>query len=263
LRGLPIGHFAALVLLSSVLIWAFLVRSPDESPHTETKSLSIPAPIPLGTNTGADQVAASDPATPQVSFPIPAQNDADLPAATATPQETAQQETVETTAKADNQQLPAPNTAPPGANLDTPKLDHPVLIDTSQTQTPIKEAEGEKAVSPNRNNTNAPSRMSDPLVASEQELLRLSASGFVLQIMATSTAEAVRAYVALQPNRKNLRTYRGNRNGKTLYIVVEGFYADKAAAQAAILNLPEQQRRAGPWPKTVEHIQQEIRANRP
>jgi len=255
LRGLPIGHMAALVLLSGVLIWAFLVRSPNESPQTETKPLSIPTPTPLESSTAPTRIEPPNSLAIDGTVALPPESDtALLTPATAPPALPPSEEMAPPPANPVEEKLEIPaSTASPGANLDLQKPnDKPVSKDTPKNET----------LSVDHNSSSAPKTVTDPLAASEQELLRLSTAGFVLQIMATSTAEAVRSYVARQPNRKNLRMYRGMRNGKTLYIVVEGFYADKGAAQAAIVNLPEQQRSAGPWAKPLEHIQREIRANR-
>lgn len=77
--------------------------------------------------------------------------------------------------------------------------------------------------------------------------------------MAASAEDKLSAYVADQPNKANLYAYRTKRDGKALYILVEGFYADKDSAQAAVANLPPQQQEGGPWPKRIEQIHQELR----
>lgn len=276
LRGLPIGHFAALVLLSGVLIWAFLVRSPEDSPRTEAQPVTIPLTIPPADNTISDGTELQQSTPSDVAAIAPVQNDADLGSASvSTPDalpasKDAAPNSSDTAAKSTNLaptsaapdrppvEPPSPATAPPGANLDAQKTAKSVPVSKS----PTPEGKAAQTASSNRDSSIKSNIVTDPWVAAEQELLRLPPSGFVLQLMAASTADAIRSYVALQPNGKNLRMYRSARNGKTLYIVVEGFYADKAAAQAAIVNLPEPQRRAGPWPKSLELIQREIRPNR-
>jgi DamX protein len=271
LRGLPIGHFAALVLLSGVLIWAFLVRDIDESPRTEAKSLPI--------STLDSSIQASDPANTSPLNPLPPdaieaaprQMNTDPPSA---PPSTALSQGVTTSNEpalppevaGASQSVSAqePTIAPPGANFDAQTPDtKPIAADTPKSEPAGEEGQAAKSTSSDRvSSSEALAQVSDSWFTSEQELMRMPASGFMLQLMATSSAEALRSNVTQQPNRKNLRMYRGTRDGKTLYIVVEGFYADKAAAQAAIVNLPEHQRKAGPWPKPLDQIQREIRANR-
>lgn len=93
----------------------------------------------------------------------------------------------------------------------------------------------------------------------EKALLTLVPSGFVLQIMATSTEDSLHNYIARQPNRSNLLVHRAFRDGKRMYLLVEGFYADKDAALVAVENLPQEQQDAKPWPKKVSVIHEEIR----
>ncbi len=100
------------------------------------------------------------------------------------------------------------------------------------------------------------------LAAGEQQLLGYPANAFVLQLMATGDPAKLQAFMTQQPNRKSLLVYQTARDGKALYMLVEGYYADKTAAQAAVLNLPEHQRKTGPWPKKIEIIHKEIRENR-
>lgn len=272
LRGLPVGHFAALLLLSGVLIWAFLVRTPENPPRTEAQSLPVPLAIPPKNDAINGGIDSPEPAPADVVIAVPSQTDsASLNTPTIPELSSAADEVVSQTdvvPQPDDQSSPSPEpngaslevAAPPGANLDAEEAAESDMKLKSELSAQAEKAP--KPAPPSRDSNIKSNVAADPWITAEQELLRLPASGFVLQLMATSTADAIRSYIALQPNSKNLRMYRSSRNGKTLYIVVEGFYADKAAAQAAIVNLPEHQRRAGPWPKPVEHVQREIRANR-
>ena len=96
------------------------------------------------------------------------------------------------------------------------------------------------------------------LQKTEAELLDLPSNRYVLQLMATSERSALYQHIDRQPNSSNLKVYRGLRGGSRFYILVEGFYADRGAALAAVLNLPENQQKAKPWPKKLADIQREI-----
>lgn len=240
LRGLPIGHFAALIVLSGVLIWAFLVRSPSQPPQTEARTQ--PLPIPRVTTAPYIELESPKPqelAANPVSLPIQEEVPAQSP---------------------DIRPSASTEAAESGANFDDQ-----TAADTVKPQTEPAPPAPEPQPVALREQPQRPAASMDPgtLSSDEQALLRLPASGFALQLMAASTAEALNTFMAQQPNRKNLRMYHSTRNGKALYIAVEGFYADKASAQAAVVNLPEQQRRMGPWPKPLEQIHREIRSNRP
>jgi DamX protein len=98
------------------------------------------------------------------------------------------------------------------------------------------------------------------LSADEAALLKMRDGGFVLQIMAANSQSALQQFVASQPNRRNLKIYRTLRAGKQWFVVVEGYYADKNAAAAAVRNLPAGQLQAGPWPKSINAVKLEITA---
>lgn len=101
--------------------------------------------------------------------------------------------------------------------------------------------------------------LNDMVEQGEKALLALAPSGYVLQLMATTTEKALMEYVARQPNRRNLLVHSADRKGKRMYLLVEGFYADKDAALLAISNLPSEQQAGKPWPKKVSVIHEEIR----
>lgn len=263
MRGLPVGHFAALILLSGVLIWAFLVRNPEHPPQSQT----TPAVIP------ADRLPASPPITTEVT-PTPPE-DSSFESETPIVEQPAPPNPGAVQSQADavptpEVDLPAPPGAPAseehltqdsaGANFDEPES--ATAIPSPAEAIENKPVESSDVPTPPPSSPTTVSR-ADMLAAGEQQLLRYPAEGFVLQLMATSTEEKLKTYAAQQPNRKNLLLYRTTRGGKTLYILVEGFYADKTSALAAIANLPEHQRKVGPWPKKLELIHKEIRANGP
>ena len=96
------------------------------------------------------------------------------------------------------------------------------------------------------------------LKRNQAELMGFSSNGYVLQIMAISQLPKLRAFWASQPNKEHLRVYQTERNNKRLYILVEGFYADRGSALAAIPNLPTVQSKGGPWPKRLSEIRTDM-----
>jgi DamX protein len=100
----------------------------------------------------------------------------------------------------------------------------------------------------------------DRLSRDEKILMTLSDNGYVLQIMASTLLPALEEFVADQPNQSSLHIYRSLKSGKSWFIVVEGFYADRDSALAAMSNLPSNQLKVGPWPKSVATVKLEIAA---
>ena len=99
-----------------------------------------------------------------------------------------------------------------------------------------------------------------PLTKDESFLLSLPESYFVLQILAASKKESLERFVESQPNKNELFVYRGVRQGKTWAIVVAGPYKSKNEALQARKKLPKKQLNAGPWPRKVASVQNEIDA---
>ena len=61
------------------------------------------------------------------------------------------------------------------------------------------------------------------------------------------------------PNRKDLAAYKSVRDGKDVYILVEGEYPNANEAASAAKKLPTMQQSAKPWPKKVGLIHAEIK----
>ncbi|WP_045857380.1 SPOR domain-containing protein [Teredinibacter purpureus] len=86
-------------------------------------------------------------------------------------------------------------------------------------------------------------------------------SDYALQVLAASKHYSLQSYMERQENRANLYLYQSYREGKRLYVVLAGVYTSRQAALRAREHLPEEQRNAGPWPRSLKDIKQEISAN--
>ena len=290
LRGWPVAHFIALIVLCAILLWVYLVQGNGPEPSDDAKTLQrvdvqLPNAVTLqgGEDAeGVDKVAE----TTQVA-----------------------NESVATLNSVSNEKVT--ETLNSGSNIESDSLGNdledpnevrstdirsfelesePNDMGTSEAtavenstpdSTPIAEdlaASDVAAEAPQiRSEANSNARVAAPVeelrpqevtgvaskvpTESERKLLSMPENAFVLQLMAISALDTLQQFVVAQPNRDNLLIYRARRNGKLLYILVEGFYADKAAASAAINNLPSNQRKAGPWPKKLDQIQRDIRDN--
>jgi len=95
----------------------------------------------------------------------------------------------------------------------------------------------------------------------EQRLLALAPDHFTLQVLAGGSEKAVRDYISRQSNRQDLAVFASRREGKVVYIVVAGRFESSDAARNAVSQLPKEQRDAGPWPRSLENVQAEIKNN--
>jgi len=83
---------------------------------------------------------------------------------------------------------------------------------------------------------------------------------YVVQILGTSSEATAQAYIAEQGG--EYRYFKKTLQGKPLYVVTYGNFADRNAALAAIKVLPAKVQAGKPWPRTVASIQQELGATR-
>ncbi|MEK1940917.1 MAG: AAA family ATPase [Pseudomonas sp.] len=81
---------------------------------------------------------------------------------------------------------------------------------------------------------------------------------YALQVLGTGSESAAQAFVREQG--AEYHYFKKTLNGKPLYVVTYGNFANRAAAQAAIKTLPAKVQAGKPWPKTFSSIQQEAQA---
>lgn len=275
LRGLPYAHISAVAVLSIVLIWAFLVRDDQVVPEVESPPTALTyqqsKPIAVSSASLASQISA--PVSPQVESSLAA----------------GVQERVEVTRQSLNRELSSQAGQAASAkagNHPTKSAEKVAGFKESGLKLDANSAEGvnssaavqqmssvtaQPASEVNEGGNPVPSVDAQQRVAQvvkprdavgfeqgESMLQSYPADGYVLQIMAASDFAKLADYARHQPNVVNLMTYRAKRKGRLFYILVEGFYADKESAQAAVANLPLVQRRGGPWPKKIALIHRDI-----
>lgn len=100
----------------------------------------------------------------------------------------------------------------------------------------------------------------EPLKLTNDEafILAQNPNFYALQVIAASKKDSLEAYIQRQSNRDKLRMYRGAREGKSWFVVVEGVYSTRDSAMNARMMLPKEQSKAGPWPRLFSSIQEEI-----
>jgi DamX protein len=96
--------------------------------------------------------------------------------------------------------------------------------------------------------------------AQERNILSWRPSEYTIQLLGVSSEKAARDFVAAQANKKDLLVFKSKRQGKDWFVVITGRYISSAQARQAIARLPDVQRDAGPWPRDVKTIQNEIKS---
>lgn len=96
--------------------------------------------------------------------------------------------------------------------------------------------------------------------AQERNILSWKPSEYTIQLLGVSSEKAARDFVAAQANKKDLLVFKSKRQGKDWFVVITGRYTSSAQARQAIARLPDVQRDAGPWPRDIKTIQNEIKS---
>ncbi len=281
LGGFPFMHLLTLLLALAALYWVMWGRNtppaegqapsgivtnltPQVTPASSTAATinSTPPPIemkkietPATPAEGA--AAAPETAAPETARPdSPAaalaaqvaetqalkQQQAAAKAEAATKPEAVKAEAIKPESPKPETPKPAPKTAPK-----VPAAEDPPMMPSPAKAPPAKSA----AVSVDDNAS---------WVVGSKKLAKLPENQYVIQLQFSTSAKKIDDAIAAAPNKKDLTAYHTVRNGKDVYILVEGNYADSKAASAAIKNLPADQKAGQPWPKKIGAIHAELRA---
>lgn len=288
-RGLPVAHIVALSLLLGVLIWALIARDSGE----ESVSIAISGGIDKNTQEVELQPQASDVevvAEPQsyhsnVEDALPVADDSVLKAG-----EPDKSEALVVAGGYENDSVLDADLMESELGLDelevenevesvTPLVSSPSVAAVDETDEVSIAAETEILDSLPLEQVQSPEETLELIESGEVSISRLDESQdkalsgdaarlmdqpstyYTLQVLAASKKESLQDYIDRQPNKKDLYLYEGVREGKSWFVVVCGVYPSSKEAQKARDRLPEEQKKAGPWPRSLKSIQQEIAAN--
>ncbi len=105
----------------------------------------------------------------------------------------------------------------------------------------------------------------DPLAGlskDERDIMGRDKNRYTLQVLGARSRQSVEDFIARQANGRRLQVFTTSRKGRDWYVVIVGEYADLKSARKAISKLPTEQRRAGPWPRSLLSVQDDIRSYR-
>lgn len=245
-KAFPLLHIVAAAVLGAVFLMTFFYSSDDEE-VTGDQIFSQPLPInPVKTaasSSAVSSVAASVGVKSVMSAPVQPTGDVSLP-------EDIPVQSGEALEPLTPEQLPpvTPSaTAPEVAAVEI----------TPASQATASSSVATASAVPEVNQRPRATNFSED----EQVLLSWRASEFTLQLLGVSTEKAARDYIAAQSNRADLLMFKTVRQNKDWFVVVAGRYPTAAAARQAVAGLPPEQRKAGPWPREMKVIQQEIEAD--
>lgn len=288
-RPLPVVHIIAISMLIAVVGVVFLYMGDDTPPAPTNSSVANSTAIPVATpqptsaqptsvasvapagvdNKNAELSSTDTPVQPLLqSLPQPLQPNQQLQPTTQ-PVQTVQS-TAPTSVIGDD--LPKEEVVPL-AQLPTSQ---PKPVQSLPEPTPVAQAKPvevtpQPAAQPEVKAVKPKPEVVKPTVksvstaaigagAQERTILTWKPSEFTIQLLGVSSEKAARDFVAEQTNKKDLLVFRSKRQGRDWFVVITGRYTSSAQARQAITRLPDVQRDAGPWPRDIKTIHNEIKS---
>ena len=249
--GIPVVHIAAVAGLLAALGLVYLyqggdVPEPPEQGVVKRLPAPEPAPKPERQVPSLKEPEVNSPLTREAVKPVrpPVQEAAQAAGATQNKATVDKAESVGSEAVVAAQK--SSGAAEPKAEVADDRVDPASSVASAYATNP-------EPVGPEAAKTPAVSWQND-----EAEILSWPESDYSLQVLGVSSRDAAIAYVKKQDNVDSLRVMETRRSQKPWYIVLAGRYSSVTKAKQAVAALPEGQVKAGPWPRRVGELQQEI-----
>ncbi len=92
----------------------------------------------------------------------------------------------------------------------------------------------------------------------EKQILAIPKSNYTLQIVGLRDEQKIKAFIKKHNLAGKAHYFRGLYKNRPWYVLTYGNYKDKAAAQAAIKQLPLAIQKLRPWPRAYVHVQEAL-----
>lgn len=245
---LPLVHIVTIALLLGLLMMAYLYSGDDDEMPVQETNLADRAPQDSAPALQPGSVSEADRAEGRrLAQPL------DLIAPSPQPESLENASEAEALPESEAAEMESPSISAPEAEPEAEQEGSASVAE--QASEPPSETQARPA--PEEKPVELPQLPED-----EQVLLSWRPGDYTLQLLGAHSERAVRDYMSRQPNQDQLLRYQSQRQGKPWYVVVVGRYETSAEARRAMDQLPEAQRKAGPWPRPLVEIQEEIKIQR-
>jgi DamX protein len=112
------------------------------------------------------------------------------------------------------------------------------------------------ALAPTPNKTLA---LQAQLTANEQDILKIAADKFTIQLLGAAQEKRVLDFIASNNLSDKARYYRTTHNNKPWFILIYGDYSSRLEAQTAVKELPKDVQSLKPWTRDLASIQKVIK----
>ncbi|WP_312702689.1 AAA family ATPase [Stutzerimonas nitrititolerans] len=247
---LPMKHLLAVLAVLCVIAVAFLLRGGEDEPEVQTNT-----PLALGNAPRSAPESAAGPVTPaespsKIEFETPAAAEpTNTDSARTAAVEPAEDVSKENSASTAHQDGAAPSPAVTQKEAPAPVAQpapEPVVPETPASKTPeVVRPAAQPAPA-------APAASAHSAWYAEQ-----GGNRYLVQILGTRTEKNAQTLVAQRGS--DYRYFVKEHEGKPLYVVTFGNFANRAAALAAIKTLPAALQSGKPWARSFASVQKEMR----
>lgn len=253
--GLPLRTLVAVALVALGVGFAWYMG--DQPKEPETTVLALPDPIPevrlsgeaavepsapptAPLPAGAEPIAPSVPSPASPSIPVSPDATSDISVAEPVPEQ------VESSAVEVEAVSQAPSVeVKPAPPVVTPK---PQPAEAASAQPPI----ASPAATPK------PAEAIGSIRKTEW-YRQQSASRYAVQLLGTRSEQAATAFVKTHAQLGDIGYFETMHQGAPWFVVTQGSYGGRQAAQAGVTNLPQTLRDSKPWPRSFGDIQKSLR----
>ncbi len=272
--GIPFGHIAAIVVLAVVLLWSLVFRGSSDDELPAAKAAPV-VPMTAALDSDIQPVEQEiDSSLEEEAEDVGEEEAEDVgPAVDTLDGEVSEYSAEELPSRESLEPVSSDANGYESIIADVSGSDDPGFEDTGDLEAwsedlepPSVELNSDVEMAP-ASDISLPAIEEEPIYErpsvkalndSEVFLMAQNAEFYTLQVIAASKKGSLDAYVARQANRESLYMYRGTREGKSWYVVVQGVYSSRESALKARSTLPSEQFKAGPWPRKLSAIQEEI-----
>lgn len=265
---------AGIVVVGFALLQLPKLFQSDEPPHAVGQIATVTAPA----------TPTPEPVTPEVvTHPMPdtlsepgEQGAVDaqppVPAGSTLPVTTPSEAAPESSMPVSEPSVPTPEPA----LTETPPPAAPATVSEPEpriTETPVVTSKPVVESKPVRNHSKASDKpklaskptssakasvpaLSQSLPRNEEALKKANPKHYTVQLVGLSEQSRINAFIREHKLSGDLHVYRALRDGKTLYVLVQGVYPSRAAAVAAIARLPALPDK--PWAKSLAAVQKDM-----
>lgn len=260
--GLPVRTLAALALVALGVGFAWYMGERPKEP--ETTVLALPEPIPEVRLSGE---AAVEPSLPPTA-PLPA-GAAPIVDSSSSPQPSVAAADTAPDISAPESPASAATTVPPVLTQDAPAVVgapvKPIVVEEPQeaavaaTEPPPVVAPAKPPVAASPVEPPKPAATANGGVRNTQWYRQQSASRYAVQLLGTRSEQAATAFVKTHAQLSDIGYFATEHQGAPWFVVTQGSYGGRQAAQAGVADLPQALRNSKPWPRSFGDIQKSLR----